>query len=810
MDADEVLPVTLIDEDENFIIKLNQYWPHGLKTSEVEDNKNLLYLFSHKIPSAYTLCTCNLNRFEFRELRKMYEYEFDYGKFEVYEEKDLEFINKSNRKPVQILKFLEFPCCQVRLYHEEVDIYLCRAVRFFYQKKRISFYLDLKELEESKTIPANLVNDLNEKFSSLFRNGQIGRVQKKFKPGDTLNYDEAEIGNFALKLQDFQLRTISWMQAVELNIKLEKGSIQCRNDNSNQNLPNVKIQFGDMNFYIGLNGPFMLSRNPKTAKPYKAPVNGGFLAELPGVDSRGTILGMLHCSISIVSNNSTGVNATCINNKNFFISNANVIVCADPKTWIDSLNSCFPELKIIQFQLAQYSWKDIIEAEIIICTYEQLSILDLMKKFDWKAEEIILDEKGRGNLYHCKYRRIFFDSINEETMPLFKIFKKYKKILESDFKWGILDDCDELNSGLMDYFGFSGSLIEDPFTHNQFIKKFVRRHDVSHLLPEIIEETRFIPITTREKMMISRLKAMRNGEHYKQSVLDYFILSKQNDNLKVKDLKQVEEEICRETAKEIQSLELEIEKMNLNSSEIPRKLEKLSSLKSFQKFEEETFKSLREVENRKTCPICYDEIKDENFGILKCCHVFCYECVAWHVRNYGKCPLCSKEMGTVIPFTLDVKDNFEIEELSGLKIANNGSKMINIYLYILDLMKSTNDKAKIVLYVQYKNLEEYIHQFLNRLNIDHLRTDQGIDNQFAFQNDAFNIALICKEAFPKTLNLTAATHILLLHPFEDFKTELKGIRLIHRFGLDHPLKVVRFVAENTVEEEQFKENEKSK
>ena len=94
------------------------------------------------------------------------------------------------------------------------------------------------------------------------------------------------------------------------------------------------------------------------------------------------------------------------------------------------------------------------------------------------------------------------------------------------------------------------------------------------------------------------------------------------------------------------------------------------------------------------------------------------------------------------------------------------------------------------------------------MNIDHLRTDQGIDNQFAFQNDAFNVVLICKETFPKTLNLTAATHILLLHPFEDFKTELKGIRLIHRFGLDHPLKVVRFVAKSTVEEEQFKENEK--
>ena len=193
-----------------------------------------------------------------------------------------------------------------------------------------------------------------------------------------------------------------------------------------------------MNFYIGLNGPFMLSVIRKPPNRTKAPVNGGFLAELPGVDSQGTILGMLNCSIGSVNNHSKGVNATCINNKNYFISNANVIVCVDPKTWIDSLNSCFPELKIIQYQLAQYSWKDIIEADIILCTYEQLNVLDLMKKFDWKAEEIILDEKGRGNLYHCKYRRIFFDTINEETMPLFKIFKNTKRFLNPISNGGIL------------------------------------------------------------------------------------------------------------------------------------------------------------------------------------------------------------------------------------------------------------------------------------------------------------------------------------------------------------------------------------
>lgn len=809
MDANDLLPVTIIDEDENFIIKLNQYWPHGLTTNNLEVNVNLLYLFSHKIPSAYTLCTCKLNRFEFRELRKMYEYEFDYGKFEVYEEADTEIINKSKRKPVQIMKFLEFPCCHVRLYHEEVDVYLCKAMRFYYQKKRISFYLNLAELEESKIIPATLLNDFNGKFSSLFRGGQIGKIQKKFKPGDAMNYDQATVINnnlCSLKFEDHQLRTINWMQAVELNRKLENGSIQCRNDNSNQNLPNVKIQFGESNFYIGLNGPFMLSRNPKTAKPYKAPVNGGFLAELVGVDSQGTILGMLLCCCCIDSKE-VNVNISVvirIDTIFYFISDANVIVCVDKERWIESLNSCFPNLKIIQYQLTEYSWKDIIEADIILCTYDQLNSLELMKKFDWKGEEILLTEKGRGNLFHCKYRRIFFDSINEETMPLFQSYKKFKRILQSDFKWGILEDCDELSCGLMDYFGFSGSLIEDPFTHNQFIKKFVKRHDITHLLPELFEETILIPITTREKMILSRMKSRRNQDSYKQTILDHFILSTTEENLKVKDLKQVEEGICTETFQKIVSLELEIEKMNLNSSEIPRKLEKLSGLKSFQKFEEETFKSLREEGNQRTCPICYDGIKEENFGILDCCHVFCYDCVASHVGNYGKCPLCSKETVLVTPFTLiNVKENLKIEELSGLKIADYGSKMINIYLYILELIK---EDAKIVLYVQYKNLEEYFDFFLQKMGIEHLSDTESIE----FQHGASKIIIICKETSRRHLNLTAASHILLLHPFDDFKTEMQGIRLVYRMGLEHSVKVVRFVVEGTVEEEQFKENEKSK
>ena len=58
------------------------------------------------------------------------------------------------------------------------------------------------------------------------------------------------------------------------------------------------------------------------------------------------------------------------------------------------------------------------------------------------------------------------------------------------------------------------------------------------------------------------------------------------------------------------------------------------------------------------------------------------------------------------------------------------------------------------------------------------------------------------------INLTQATHVILLHPFwtgmsesDDLAYEKQGISRAYRFGLDHPLKVVRFAAKGTIEEE---------
>ncbi|KAI8865866.1 hypothetical protein GQ42DRAFT_85708 [Ramicandelaber brevisporus] len=57
------------------------------------------------------------------------------------------------------------------------------------------------------------------------------------------------------------------------------------------------------------------------------------------------------------------------------------------------------------------------------------------------------------------------------------------------------------------------------------------------------------------------------------------------------------------------------------------------------------------------------------------------------------------------------------------------------------------------------------------------------------------------------LHLTEATHLIILHPFmmssekEALSYEAQGIARAHRMGVTHPVRVVRFVVRDTVEEQ---------
>lgn len=53
--------------------------------------------------------------------------------------------------------------------------------------------------------------------------------------------------------------------------------------------------------------------------------------------------------------------------------------------------------------------------------------------------------------------------------------------------------------------------------------------------------------------------------------------------------------------------------------------------------------------NKKTCTICFDEIKDQAI-LNRCSHEYCYECIRQWSDNSNKCPLCKAQYSYIIHF----------------------------------------------------------------------------------------------------------------------------------------------------------------
>ena len=138
--------------------------------------------------------------------------------------------------------------------------------------------------------------------------------------------------------------------------------------------------------------------------------------------------------------------------------------------------------------------------------------------------------------------------------------------------------------------------------------------------------------------------------------------------------------------------------------------------------------------------------------------------------------------------------------------------MIGLYRYITELIQTDKD-ARIILFLQFSDLADFIAKSFKELKIECVRV---VGTVFQRQNaiakfrdsDEIRLIMMSSEDSVSGINLTQATHVILLHPFctgkgeeMDLAYEKQGISRAYRFGLDHPLKLVRFATRGTIEEE---------
>lgn len=225
------------------------------------------------------------------------------------------------------------------------------------------------------------------------------------------------------------------------------------------------------------------------------------------------------------------------------------------------------------------------------------------------------------------------------------------------------------------------------------------------------------------------------------------------------------------------------------------------------------------------CGLCHDPVEDA--VVTSCGHIFCRTCLIDFSSTMGQasCPTCLK------PLTADFTSNSSTG-VQKAKTSVNGFRSSSILnrIQLDDFQTSTkidalreeirfmverDGSAKGIVFSQFTSFLDLIMYSLQKSGITCVLLDGSMtiparDNVIKrFHDDPdCRIFLISLKAGGVALNLTVASHVFLMDPWWNPAAERQAMDRIHRIGQYKPIRIVRFVIENTIEERILKLQEK--
>jgi SNF2 family DNA or RNA helicase len=219
-------------------------------------------------------------------------------------------------------------------------------------------------------------------------------------------------------------------------------------------------------------------------------------------------------------------------------------------------------------------------------------------------------------------------------------------------------------------------------------------------------------------------------------------------------------------------------------------------------------------EDDEQCAICLSDISEDNIGVTKCGHIYCYECIKSYVSGKHQCPFCRKPVkdNELYLISYEKKKDVQTKEMQDkiALISTVGTKLANLIYYIKTSNKHT------IIFSQWDDLLRKVGDVLN---------DYGIKNVFCRGNvwqrdkairefnskDDIKVIMLSSESAASGTNLTKAGQVVLLDPvYGNYEyrrnTEWQAIGRAHRMGQVQEVDVVRFIVKDTVEEEIYKSN----
>ncbi|CAN0914462.1 ATP-dependent helicase rhp16 [Linum grandiflorum] len=217
------------------------------------------------------------------------------------------------------------------------------------------------------------------------------------------------------------------------------------------------------------------------------------------------------------------------------------------------------------------------------------------------------------------------------------------------------------------------------------------------------------------------------------------------------------------------------------------------------------------------CGVCHDPADDP--VVSSCEHVFCKACLLDYSASLGQasCPTCSKPLtvdftpktdGDSQPRKTTVKGFRAASILNRIKLNDfqTSTKIEALREEIRDMVKR-DGSAKGIVFSQFTSFLDLIHYSLIKSGINCVQlvgsmTLQQRDAAIKkFTDDAdCKIFLMSLKAGGVALNLTVASNVFLMDPWWNPAVERQAQDRIHRIGQYKPIRIVRFIIENTVEE----------
>lgn len=236
-------------------------------------------------------------------------------------------------------------------------------------------------------------------------------------------------------------------------------------------------------------------------------------------------------------------------------------------------------------------------------------------------------------------------------------------------------------------------------------------------------------------------------------------------------------------------------------------------------------RSLEDVSESFTCPICFEEVPIHDCGIAPCAHKACMKCWGACLNQDWRCPMCRSEVlitrvvSVEVPkaFLQQMPDTRSIVQKLGRhhnriqvsKYSVYGSKLQSVVEIILGIWDS-EPGAKILVFCQSEELRKRADHAFATFGLEHVTLKgDALERAASIRRftESANVMLLSMEISPSGLNLTVAHHVILAQPTvrgeydEAVDFEEQAIGRCWRQGQKSVVHVWRLCMLGTVEEE---------